>query len=97
MAQARSSGIELTGLVGLLTDLTRQVFQAALEVEISDHLGYERGDPAGVDSGNSQKGTTAKTVRADFGEVHLDVPRYRAGTFSPGRCPEALTPPGQVR
>jgi len=80
---ARTQGVQLTGPTGLLTGLTKQVLETALNVEIAEHLGYDRGDPAGVGSGNSRNGTTSKTVRTDIGEVQIDVPRDRAGTFAP--------------
>jgi transposase-like protein len=64
--------------------LTKQVLETALAVEMAEHLGYDRGDPSGQEgSGNSCNGTTPKRVRTDVGEIHLDVPRARAGTFAP--------------
>ena len=83
--RARVEGVELTGEGGLLTGLVRQVLQTGLEVELSDHLGYEAHDPAGRGSGNSRNGAYPKTVRTDVGEVTLDMPRDRAGTFEPVR------------
>jgi transposase-like protein len=85
---ARSQGVQLTGPGGMLTGLTKQVMERALQVEMADHLGYEPGDPAGHGSGNSRNGTTAKTVRTDIGDVRIDVPRDRAGTFSPAVIPK---------
>lgn len=83
VAQAQSQGIELTGPDGLLTGLTRQVLQSALEAELADHLGYDRYAPAGRGSGNSRNGSSPKTVRTEIGEVTVQVPRDRAGTFEP--------------
>jgi putative transposase len=83
VAAARTQGVQLTGPGGLLTGLTKQVLETALEVEMAEHLGYERGDPSGHGSGNARNGTTPKTLRTDIGEVRLDVPRDRAGTFAP--------------
>lgn len=80
---ARVQGIELTGEGGLLTALTRQVLQSALEVEMAEHLGYDKHDPAGRNRGNSRNGTSRKTVTTEIGKVTLDVPRDREGTFSP--------------
>jgi hypothetical protein len=74
VAAARGQGIELTGPGGLLTGLTRQVLETALEVEMADHLGYDRHDRAGHGSGNSRNGSTAKTARTDV-EVRITVPR----------------------
>jgi transposase-like protein len=63
--------------------LTRRVLQSALEVEMAKHLGYDRYDPAGRGSDNSRNGSTPKTVRTDVGEVTINVPRDRGGTFEP--------------
>ena len=80
---AAERGIELTGADGLLTALTRQVLQSALEAEMSAHLGYEKHDPAGRLVGNSRNGSTPKTVRTEIGDVTIAVPRDREGSFEP--------------
>jgi putative transposase len=64
------------------------VLETALQVEIAEHLGYERGDRAGRGSGNSRNGSTAKTIRTDIGEVRIEVPLDRAGTFAPAVIPK---------
>jgi transposase-like protein len=51
--------------------------------ELTDHLGYEKGDPAGRSKGNSRNGTSSKTVLTEDGEVEIAVPRDRAGSFEP--------------
>jgi transposase-like protein len=83
VAQARAEGVELTGENGLLTGLVRQVLQTGLEVEMTDHLGYERHAATGRGSGNSRNGLTSKTVTTEIGKVELRVPRDRAGSFDP--------------
>jgi transposase-like protein len=88
IAAARGQGIELTGPDGLLTDLTRQVLQSALEIEMSEHLGYDRHDPVGRNGLNSRNGSTPKTVRTGIGEVTVQVPRDRDGTFQPAAIPK---------
>lgn len=88
VARARSEGVELTGDGGLLTGLVRQVLQTGLEVEMSQHLGYDRHAPEGRGSGNSRNGTTPKTVTTEIGQVELAVPRDRAGTFDPVTVPK---------
>jgi transposase-like protein len=88
LAQADAEGAELLGPDGLLTDLTRRVLERALDEELTDHLGYERGDPTGRGSGNSRNGTSPKTVLTDAGGVRLAVPRDRAGTFDPKLVPK---------
>jgi len=83
VAQAAGQGVQLTGDGGLLTGLTRQVLQAALEAEMAAHLGFDRGDPASRGAPNIRNGSYPKTVRTEVGEVTIDVPRDRAGTFEP--------------
>ena len=88
LSQADAEGAELLGPEGLLTDLTRRVLERALDEELTAHLGYERGDPAGRGSGNSRNGTTPKRLLTDAGSVPLEVPRDRAGTFDPKIVPK---------
>lgn len=83
VAQARSKGLQLTGEGGLLQQLTKRVLESALEGEITDHLGYDKHDPAGKDGGNSRNGTRSKTVLTDIGPVEIDVSRDREGSFEP--------------
>lgn len=61
---------------------------AALEEELTDHVGYEPHDPAGHHSGNPRNGTRAKTVLTEVGPVSVEVPRDRAGTFEPMIVPK---------
>lgn len=61
----------------------QQVLEAALDAELSDHLGYERGDRGGRGSGNSRNGGSDKTVHTEVGSVRIEVPRDRAGSFEP--------------
>jgi putative transposase len=81
--QAQASGLQLTGEGGLLPGMIKQAVEAALRVELTDHLGYERHAPQGWGSGNSRNGSTPKTVQTTAGPVGLDVPRDRTGTFEP--------------
>ena len=83
VASAAERGVELTGSNGLLTALTRQVLQTALEVEMSQHLGYDKHDPVGRNLGNSRNGSTPKTVTTEIGKVTVAVPRDRSGTLEP--------------
>ena len=87
---ARSEGdpVRLVGPGGLLSELTRRVLEAALEAEMTEHVGYEPYDPAGHHSGNSRNGTRSKTVITDIGPVQIEVPRDRAGTFEPVMVPK---------
>ena len=74
---------DLIGETGLLKQLTKALMERALGAELTDHLGYEKHDPAGYHSGNSRNGTTAKTVQGDFGEIEVETPRDRNGSFEP--------------
>jgi len=88
VARARSEGVELTGDDGLLTALVRRVLQTGLEVEMTDHLGYERHAVEGRGSGNSRNGSYPKTVTTDIGKVDLRVPRDRDSSFAPVTVPK---------
>jgi putative transposase len=81
--RARAGGLKLTGEGGLLGQLTKMVIEGALEGELDDHLGYERHDAAGRNSGNSRNGHRAKTVITDTGPVEISVPRDRDASFEP--------------
>ncbi|MEH1018021.1 transposase, partial [Micromonospora sp. CPCC 206060] len=81
--RARGDGLKLTGEGGLLQQLTKRVLESALEGEITDHVGYDKHDPAGRGSGNTRNGSRTKTVLTDVGPVEVRVPRDAAGTFEP--------------
>ncbi|MFG1804757.1 IS256 family transposase [Micromonospora carbonacea] len=81
--RARGDGLKLTGEGGLLQQLTKRVLESALDGEITDHVGYDRHDPAGRGSGNTRNGSRSKTVLTDVGPVEVRVPRDAAGTFEP--------------
>jgi putative transposase len=88
MARADAEGVSLVGPGGLLAGLTKRVLEAALEGEMTAHVGYQPYDPAGHHSGNSRNGTRTKTVLTDIGPVSIEVPRDRAGTFEPVMVPK---------
>jgi transposase-like protein len=82
--RAREEGVDLVGPGGLLSGLTKDVLEASLEAEMSEHLGYDKHDPAGREKGsNSRNGTRSKEVLTDVGPVEIDVPRDRDGSFEP--------------
>jgi putative transposase len=83
LEQAKEQNIELVGPDGLLGQLTKNVLETALDAEMVEHLGYEKHDPAGHNSGNSRNGTRAKTVLTEIGPVEIEVPRDTASTFEP--------------
>jgi putative transposase len=78
-----SSEEEIVGPGGLLARLTKRLVERAMEVELTDHLGYEphREPPGGT--GNTRNGSTAKTLITDNGPVGIDTPRDRDGSFEP--------------
>ena len=88
MEQVDAEGLDLLGPDGVLTELTSRVLSRGLEVEMTDHLGYERGDRAGWGSGNNRNGSYPKTVHTDAGTVPVRVPRDRNGTFEPQLIPK---------
>jgi len=59
-----------------------------LEGELDHHLGYEKHSPEGRNSGNSRNGKTSKKLKSKYGEVEIEVPRDRAGTFEPVLVPK---------
>lgn len=81
--RAKAGGLQLTGVGGVLAQLTKRLLESALDGEITDHLGYDKHDPAGRNSGNSRNGIRAKTVLTDVGPVQIDVPRDREASFEP--------------
>ena len=74
---------DLTGENGLFKQLKKGLIERALGAELTEHLGYEKGDPAGRGSGNSRNGTSSKTILTEDGEIEITVPRDRAGSFEP--------------
>src|SRR5690348_1504773 len=85
VAEARQRGLELTGPDGLLKLFTKNVLETALNEEITEHLGHEKNQAEpGRQTANVRNGARAKTVISDaVGEVRIDVPRDREGTFEP--------------
>lgn len=74
---------DIIGENGLLKQLTKALLERALQAELTEHVGYEKHDPAGNNSGNSRNGTSKKSLKGDFGEIELETPRDRNGSFEP--------------
>src|SRR5580692_8450356 len=74
---------DIIGEHGLLKQLTKALLERAMQAEMTDHLGYEKHDPAGNNSGNSRNGVSAKTLKGEFGEMPLETPRDRNGSYEP--------------
>jgi len=84
VARAREQGVSLTGPDGLLKQLTKTVLETALNQEMTEHLGHDKHGPAGNEAGNVRNGTRPKTVLTEAsGQVPVEVPRDRHGTFEP--------------
>lgn len=74
---------DLVGPDGLIKELFKRLIETAAGAELTEHLGYERGEQAGRGSGNSRNGTTPKTLLTEHGEVPVAISRDRNGTFAP--------------
>ena len=83
---------DLIGENGLLKQLTKALVERALQAELTTHLGYEKHDPEGHNSGNTRNGSSNKRLKGDFGTVEIEVPRDRQASFDP-----KLVPKGQTR
>ena len=83
---------DLIGENGLLKQLTKALVERALQAELTTHLGYEKHDPEGHNSGNSRNGSSSKRLKGEFGTVEIEVPRDRQASFDP-----KLVPKGQTR
>ena len=91
-AQIDEGSVQLTGDGGFVPALVKAALERGLQAELTSHLGYDKHAVEGRKSGNSRNGTTAKTVESEVGPIHLEVPRDRAGSFTP-----RLIPKGQRR
>jgi putative transposase len=83
MAGVDTGELRLTGEGGFLPEMLKRALEAGLRVELTDHLGYEKGDPAGQGSGNSRNGATPKQLGTEVGDIDLATPRDRNGSFDP--------------
>ena len=74
---------DIIGEKGLLSELTKRLLERAMAAEMTQHVGYEKHDSAGDNSGNSRNGRSKKTLKGTFGTMPIEVPRDRNGTFEP--------------
>ena len=87
-AKIDAGEVQLTGDGGLVPELIKAALERGLQAELSDHVGYEKGDAdAGLFS-NSRNGTSAKTVASQIGDIELSIPRDRDGSFTPRLVPK---------
>ena len=74
---------QLVGPGGVLAGLTKRLLERAMEVELTDHLGYEHGESPPGGTGNTRNGSTPKTLATEHGPVELETPRDRDASFEP--------------
>jgi transposase-like protein len=77
--------VTLDGKDGLIQQLIKAGLERGLQAELSDHLGYDKGDPEAALFPNSRNGSSPKTVATSVGDVELAIPRDRDATFTPSR------------
>jgi putative transposase len=82
---------DVLGENGILKQLTKAVLERAMQAELTHHLGYEKHSLKGKNSGNSRNGNSKKTLKGDFGNLPIDVPRDRKATFEPKIVPKGET------
>jgi transposase-like protein len=84
MAEELAKGLKTQDdLAALTRALVKRTVEKALDVELEDHLGYSKHDPKGRGSGNSRNGYSSKKLKGDMGEVEIETPRDRNGSFEP--------------
>jgi putative transposase len=82
---------DLIGDSGLLKQLTKLLVERALDAELTEHLGHERNEAVSNVGGNTRNGKSKKTLKGDFGELPIEVPRDRHGSFEPQLIPKHQT------
>ena len=74
MGRIDDGDLQLTGDGGFIPEMIKAVLERGLGAELTSHLGYRKGDPAGRVLPNSRNGTTPKTVHSEVGSIPLDIP-----------------------
>jgi len=82
---------DLMGEEGLLKHLTKLVVERALEAELTEHLGHGKHESVANDNGNTRNGKSRKTLKGEFGELPIEIPRDRHGSFEPKLVPKHQT------
>lgn len=82
---------DLIGENGLLKQLTKLIVEKALEAELAEHLGHGKHAPVENPTGNTRNGKSQKTLKGEFGELPIEIPRDRHGTFEPQLIPKRQT------
>jgi len=82
---------DLIGENGLLKQLTKLLVEKALDAEMAHHLGHEKNQPVANPTGNTRNGKSRKTLKGEFGELPIEIPRDRHGSFEPQLIPKHQT------
>lgn len=82
---------DLIGENGLLKQLTKLLVERALDAELTEHLGHDRHESVANATGNTRNGKSKKTLKGEFGELPIDIPRDRHGSFEPQLIPKHQT------
>ncbi len=82
---------DLIGENGLLKQLTKILVERALEAEMTEHLGHAKNASVANTDGNARNGKSKKTLKGDFGELPIDIPRDRHASFEPQIVPKHQT------
>ena len=74
---------DLIGEHGLLKQLTKALVERALQAEMAEHLGHDKHETVINATGNTRNGKSRKTLKGEFGELPIEIPRDREGSFEP--------------
>lgn len=88
VTRSREQGVPLTGKDGLMGELLKATLERGMDVELTDHLGYDKHERRPEGSKNARNGTTRKTLATEVGDVTVDQPRDRAGSFASALVPK---------
>ncbi|WP_164673400.1 transposase, partial [Xanthomonas citri] len=83
--------IEMIGENGLLKQLTKRLVERALDAEMTEHLGHDKHEPVANAAGHTRNGRSRKTLKGEFGELPIEIPRDRHGSFAPQLIPKHQT------
>ncbi len=81
---------DLIGEHGLLKQLTKALVERALQAEMTEHPGHDKHETVTNPTGNARKGKSRKTLKGEFGELPIEIPRDREGSFEPQMIPRRL-------
>jgi putative transposase len=82
---------DLIGENGLLKQLTKALVERALQAEMAEHLGHDKHESIPNRTGNARNGKSRKTLKGEFGELSIEIPRDREGRFEPQLIPKHQT------